>query len=102
VLDELDELVQRTTQGGFAEQDQLGQTFLLGAPNPALRKSIQVRTARRQLNRFHTASCKRCPKHCAELLVPIMQDEMPLVEISPTLVGRIYEPSVASTLRLDA
>src|SRR5215475_2482754 len=49
----LDVFVQYPPQGALAQQDHLAQALLLHRPDPALRKSIQVRTAGRQRGRFN-------------------------------------------------
>src|SRR6185295_4408915 len=47
-----DEFVQRSPQRALAQEDHLGQAFLLHRPDPALRIGIQVRTAGRQRERL--------------------------------------------------
>ena len=43
----LHELAQRTSQRGFAEQDQFRQALLLDRADPSFREGVQIRTARR-------------------------------------------------------
>jgi hypothetical protein len=51
----LDIFAQRSPQRALAKQNYLGQALLFHRPDPALRISIQVRTARRQSQRFDPA-----------------------------------------------
>src|SRR5258707_15792618 len=51
-MEMVDIVAQRPPQRALAEEDHLGQALLLDRPDPALRIGIQVRTARRQRERF--------------------------------------------------
>src|SRR5215831_18862216 len=56
---------------------------------PIFRISIQIRTSRRQLNRFYPSSRHGSPEHRAEPRVAIMQDVSPLLQESPFLPDRV-------------
>ncbi len=49
----LNVFAQGEPQGALAEEDHFGQALLLDRPHPAFRVGIQVRTARRQRERFN-------------------------------------------------
>ena len=54
-MEMFDIFAQCSPQGALAQEDHLGQAFLLHRPNAALRIGIQVRTAARQRERFNLA-----------------------------------------------
>src|SRR5215472_13854851 len=53
------ELGERFPQRSFPEQDQVGQALLFDRPHPAFRKSVQVRTARRESQTLHAPCCQK-------------------------------------------
>jgi hypothetical protein len=52
-MEMVDIVAQRPPQRALAEEDHFGQALLLDRPHPAFRVGIQVRTARRQRERFN-------------------------------------------------
>jgi hypothetical protein len=65
-------------KGSLTKQDQLAKTFLFRRSHPALGKSVQVRTPRRQDQAFRARGFEDRSKGGAELGVAIVQD-LPLV-----------------------
>ena len=61
-------------KGSLTKQDQLAKTFLFRRSHPALGKSVQVRTARRQDQAFRARGFEDRSKSGAELGVAIVQD----------------------------
>jgi hypothetical protein len=63
----LSELSDRFPQRSFPEQDQVRQTLLFDRSHPALRKSVQIRAARRKSQTLH-AACRQGLRNSAQNL----------------------------------
>ena len=72
-----DKLSQNSSQRSLAKQDEFREAFLFHGPHPSFRVSVQIRTARRQLDRPDAARRQRRPERGAELRVPIVQGVAP-------------------------
>src|SRR5215831_16349148 len=75
------ELGKRSPQRGFPEQNQVGQALLFNRPHPALRKSVQIRAARRKSQTLHARCCQGLPELSAELGIAIVQQVATAVEM---------------------
>jgi hypothetical protein len=75
--------------GGFAKQDQLGQTFVLDRIYPALRVGIQIRTPGRQSDGFDTTGFDDLTKRSCELGIAIMASGAGVLEASPFIQGDV-------------
>ena len=69
----LEEIVYRTLQRVFSEQDQSRQTLLFYRTYPALRVGIQIGAPRWQGQAFYASCGQRLPELRAKLRVAIMQ-----------------------------
>ena len=66
-------LTKGTLQRRFSKQNQLRQTLLFHRRPPTFRESVQIGTAYRQFQRFHTSNLHHTAKRLAELGVAIVQ-----------------------------
>src|SRR6516225_2026375 len=73
----------------FPEQDQMGQAFLFDRSHPALRKSVQIRAARRESQTLHAPYCQGLPELSAELGIAIVQHVATAVQLSDPLKCRV-------------
>jgi hypothetical protein len=73
-MEMVDIVAKRMPQRALAEENHLGQVLLLDRPHPALCVGIQVRTARRQRERFNPTRQKDGAERPGEFRVPIMQE----------------------------
>src|SRR5215472_17058411 len=83
------ELVERFPQRTFPEQNQMGQALLFNRSHPALRKSIQIRAARRKSQTLHARYCQGLPELSAVLGIAIVQHVATAVEMSHPLQCRV-------------
>src|SRR6516225_7501691 len=73
----------------FPEQDQMGQALLFNRSHPALRKSVQIRAARRQSQTLHARYCQGLAELSAELGIAIVQHVATAVQMSHPLQCRV-------------
>ena len=91
----LNVFAQRPPQRALAEQDDLRETFLFHRPDPALRISIQVRTAGRHRQRFDLAERNDGAERRSVLRVAgyklLIIDELGYVPLSQTGAELLFE-----------
>src|SRR5262252_9353222 len=83
------ELDERSPQRSFPEQDQMGQALLFNRSHPALRKSVQVRAARRESQTLHAPCCQALAECSAELGIAIVQQIATAVQMPHPLLCRV-------------
>ena len=84
-----DILSQRAAQRSFSKENELGQAFSPYGTDPALGKSVQIRTPRRKSQWPYTSRSQDIQKRRAELRIAIMEKVAQATEDACTLVGGV-------------
>jgi hypothetical protein len=97
----LDELVNRTAQCAFADEDQSIQAGFLDRPDEALRVGIEIWGTGRQADRLDAGRRERVTERVAEPWIAIMQEEAFPSQASVNRIGNLATaPNHPGTVRL--